>query len=340
MNNENKKPVNYPFEKQNAVEETCRILHDYINKAFTEGRALTEKQITQLLPPLLEKYYKNRLREEFPSICWGWSPSRRKRVCPQGNFAFIVGAPNSGTTILFRILLEHPDIWGDFSESRLFATCHSDREIFFTLLRWEHQAQQFGKSLILEKTPAHIGYWSRIYNLVPNHKFLFLLRDGRDNVASCVASYKQSHEIMTQVWIDALLEYETIKNAFEKDIFLVHLKDLQQHPETILTKVLEFLELSCSEEILTKMLSYHERPRRFTGLSEQVPLEKPETLDSISAHNQLRCYQVNQPIQTDTSRWKTEFPYEKYPKLHEKMAPWLIKYGYLRRNSEQIHEVQ
>jgi hypothetical protein len=165
-----------------------------------------------------------------------------------------------------------------------------------------------------------------------------MLRDGRDNVASSVASYKRSHEEMTQVWINALLEYETIKRAFAEDVFLVHLKDLQQKPEQTMIDVLKFLELPYSDEILSKILSYHERPRRFAGLSSDVPLEKPAAITSIAAHNQLRCYQVNQPIQTDTSRWKTEFPYEKYQKLHEKMAPWLIKYGYSVENSGNTHE--
>jgi hypothetical protein len=326
--------------KQITDNENYYALREHIIRSFDEGRALAENKVTESLPFLLEKYYKNRLREDFPSICWGWNLTTRKRVCPQSPFAFIVGAPNSGTTLLFRILLEHPEIWGIFEESRLFTTCHSDREILATLFNWEHQTRQSGKSLILEKTPAHIGYWTRIHSLVPNHKFLFLLRDGRDNVASSVASYKRSHEEMTQVWIDALLEYETINRAFTEDVWLVHLKNLQQKPEQTMIDVLKFLGLRYSDKILSLILSYHERPRRFAGLSNDVPLEKPETITNVAAHNQLRCYQVNQPIQADTSRWQTEFPYEKYPKLHEKMAPWLIKYGYQEGNTEQTCKIQ
>jgi hypothetical protein len=325
---------------QNADNEHYHALREHIIRSFDESRILVENKITESLPFLLEKYYRNRLREDFPSISWGWNLTTRKRVCPQSHFAFIVGAPNSGTTLLFRILLEHPEIWGIFKESRLFTTCHSDREIIATLFNWEHQTRQLGKTLILEKTPAHIGYWTRIHTLVPNHKFLFILRDGRDNVASCVASYKRSYEEMTQVWIDALSEYETINRAFAEDVRLVHLKDLQQKPEQTMIDVLKFLGLKYSDEILSLILSYHKRPRRFAGLSNDVPLEKPETITNIATHNQLRCYQVNQPIQEDTSRWQTEFPYEKYPRLHEKMATWLIKYGYLKRNSEQTREVQ
>jgi hypothetical protein len=145
---------------------------------------------------------------------------------------------------------------------------------------------------------------------------------------------------MTQVWIDALLEYETINRAFVEDVWLVHLKDLQQKTEQTMIDVLKFLGLRYSDEILSLILSYHKRPRRFAGLSNDVPLEKPQAITNVAAHNQLRCYQVNQPIQEDTSRWQTEFPYEKYPQLHEKMAPWLIKYGYLVGSSEQTCKVQ
>jgi hypothetical protein len=105
MTNQTNEPASHVLQKpsgiQNADNENYHALREHLIRSFDEGRTLAENKITESLPFLLEKYYKNRLREDFPSICWGWNLTTRKRVCPQSRFAFIVGAPNSGTTLLF-----------------------------------------------------------------------------------------------------------------------------------------------------------------------------------------------------------------------------------------------
>ena len=290
--------------------------------------SVAEKLRNSRLLQMLDNYYRQRVHEDFPSIWKRWARTPRQQYCAKGHFAFIVGAPNSGTTILFRLLLEHPEIWGKFQESRMFVTCYTDKEIIYTLNSWHQQAQKEGKKYVLEKTPAHIERWPRIHTLVTNHKFLYLLRDGRDCVASCYATYKQPHEIMTQVWIDSILDYEELQGAFPNDVRLVHLRDIQRGPRSTLSDILQFLDVECSDDILSHILSYHERPKEFENQSI-APSKNSQGVDNLAAHNKLRCHQVNQPILSDTSRWQKEFPYEQYAKLHDMMQPWLAKYGYL-----------
>ncbi len=319
-------------ERQETHEQTIATLrreNDKEKEAFREGvQADFRKE--------QKGYFTKKLYEEFPSIHWNWSLSRRRAVCPDGKFAFIMGPPNSGTTIFFRILLEHPEIWGLFRESNLFTMGHTDREIISTFKSWQKSAEQEGKSIVLEKTPTNIERWPRIHSLIPNHKILCMMRDGRDCVASGVASHHGSHEDAVNRWIDSVVEYETMQAAFKDDVILVHLRDLQQDPSLVLIRSLDFLGLSYDFHVLQKMLHYHERPRHL-GDQRDIPMTLPQTRDTRRDRLQMRCYQVNQPVQKDTSRWKTEFPYDRHPELHERLAPWLAKYGYLdtRRDTRE-----
>lgn len=315
--------LNALLSSKEIARQICRIGQEKTDSQDIEA----ESQVNARLLPMLENYYQQRVREDFPSIWRRWARTPRQEYCAQGHFAFIVGAPNSGTTLLFRLLLEHPAIWGKFQESRLFVTCNTDKDIITTLNSWNYLALKEGKSLVLEKTPAHIERWPRIHSLVTNHKFLYMMRDGRDCVASCFASYKQRHDVMTQVWIDSILDYEELQGAFPNDVRLVHLRDIQREPRSALAGILSFLGLDASDSILSDILTYHERPKEFEGMS-LVPSKKPEAVSNLASHNSLRCYQVNQPIASDTSRWQNEFPYEQYAELHDRMAPWLEKYGY------------
>lgn len=130
---------------------------------------------------------------------------------------FIVGSPRSGTTYLQNLLASHPSIHTG-EETHLFERyigpsvrawerhlergiaglglgiglpCYFDEAEFysrvkkFALSLLEPMLQDLGeKDIFLEKTPEHLYSIDLIVTLFPKSRFIYILRNGRDVVAS------------------------------------------------------------------------------------------------------------------------------------------------------------
>jgi hypothetical protein len=135
---------------------------------------------------------------------------------------FVVGAHRSGTTWVYDMLAEHPQVAGVF-ESGLFATdlglaplfapthwygdserLESDREFFGHAFRlnqllerqelkrdvvalassWLARALSPEHGYLVEKTPQHVRTMPLIAELFPGASFIHVIRDGRDTAVS------------------------------------------------------------------------------------------------------------------------------------------------------------
>ncbi|MDQ2098258.1 MAG: sulfotransferase [Tychonema bourrellyi B0820] len=146
---------------------------------------------------------------------------------------FLVGSPRSGTTILQSLLAAHPEIIS-FPESKFFhyllyeefATKLPSRlETFFrdeinrpeflhdfdNSQKDENKAAWFvrildglaveeNKSIWLEKTPEHIYFIQDIQRLVPDAKFIHILRNGMDTIASLYEATRTFSNLWGGVW--------------------------------------------------------------------------------------------------------------------------------------------
>jgi peptidoglycan/xylan/chitin deacetylase (PgdA/CDA1 family) len=146
---------------------------------------------------------------------------------------FLVGTPRSGTTILQSLLAAHPEVIS-FPESKFFhyllydklaGQLRSRMEVFFndeikrpellknfddsqsveTKTRWfvgvlDGLAAEQNKSIWLEKTPEHIYFIPDIEGLLPDAKFIHILRNGMDTIASMYESTRIYHELWGAGW--------------------------------------------------------------------------------------------------------------------------------------------
>lgn len=132
----------------------------------------------------------------------------------QKKYFFIVGAPRSGTTWLQLMLSRHPDI-GTCQETHLFDGYlgpmehawkqheHNNRGIGIQAAVNRHaflaSQRNFAldvlnaiseKPVILEKTPAHVRHVHQIAEVLPEARFVHLIRDPRAVVNSLLAAGK------------------------------------------------------------------------------------------------------------------------------------------------------
>lgn len=210
----------------------------------------------------------------------------------------IVGAPRSGTTLLRFMIDAHPDIaippetgflrplskmvghnveperivetvtgaptWPDFQLGKTAfcgrlnaqASPAEAARCFYQLYAEKHGKLRWG-----DKTPLYGPHIAAIGGLLPEARFVHLIRDGRDVALSLRGLwFSPSNDIaaLAAYWRDIV--QETRQRGQECTHYLeVRYEELVQHPRRSLERVADFIELDFDEQ----MLRYFEKvPRR------------------------------------------------------------------------------
>lgn len=143
-------------------------------------------------------------------------------MIPDKQFVFIIGAPRSGTTWLQAMMAAHPSICSTIDELKLFdiftvpleagwqyllslqkhthgsrnglAAMWTDREFYGFLNDFvgrvysQVAALKPEATILLDKAPAYSKYVEHIDRLIPQAKFIHVIRDGRDVAVSLMAA--------------------------------------------------------------------------------------------------------------------------------------------------------
>ena len=202
---------------------------------------------------------------------------------------FVVGSPRSGTTWLQRLLAAHPKIHTG-QESGLFDAyigpqlrvwrrdldtttsgragigmgCYLTEEEFMQILKgyllqlMQPMLKDVGNGeLFLEKTPSHALFLPEIMELLPNSRIIFVMRDGRDVVASLLAASKswgsywapKNARSAAAMWRQHVEAVRRIAPDLPHGQFMeVRYESLVQSPNATLRSVFDFLGLDCNEK--------------------------------------------------------------------------------------------
>ena len=245
--------------------------------------------------------------------------------------AFLVGFPRSGTTLLDRMLGQHPDI-EVLEEKSLFSSLHQDWSIPGTLeaLSRIHEAQVRDaqeiyrqamsrhrrhpqRSLVIDKLPLNLAYLFLIHRLFPTAPVIFLKRHPMDVCLSC---YFQAFELeasmayflqieQTARYYDAVMQVamqsmEQIRNPLHE----LRYEQLVAEPKSILESLLKFLGFELHES----MLDY-------------------QRWGKAEASNTPSYQQVSQPAHTrSVGKW-TNYAKQLEP-VSALLAPWVKRLGY------------
>ncbi|MEP6516687.1 sulfotransferase [Microcoleus vaginatus] len=194
---------------------------------------------------------------------------------------FLVGSPRSGTTMLQSLLAAHPEVIS-FPESKFFhyllykkfvRKFPSRMEAFFkdeinrpellqgfdnsqtlgTKVRWfveilDGLAAEQNKSIWLEKTPEHIYFIEDIQRLLPDAKFIHILRNSMDTIASLHEATRNSHDLWGPGWdlnhcITRWKEAMLISHKYAKNYnhILVRYEDIVDNKVKKLEEVCNFM---------------------------------------------------------------------------------------------------
>ncbi|MDH5608410.1 MAG: sulfotransferase [Cyclobacteriaceae bacterium] len=161
-----------------------------------------------------------------------------------------------------------------------------------------------------DTSPTNILYIREIFSLFPNARYVFLIRDGRD----VVASHKEGGEhyvgtrarpgLSSAAWVGALKKLEWLQK--KTPVHLVHYEQLVRQPELVIRELCGFLNIPFQ----SAMLAPH------------------ENIPDIPVYAEPIFHKLHQPIDDQSvGKWKHVLSEEELEEIRF-INPFLIKYGY------------
>ena len=246
---------------------------------------------------------------------------------------FLVGFPRSGTTLLDSILRSHPKV--EVIEEKPIIKNFIKKlntETFYNLENLKNLEETFlneireyylnfrskytfaNKDIVIDKMPLNLIHAAEIIRVFPDAKFILAIRHPCDCILS---SFMQNFAIndsmanltslndATHFYIEIMKLWDIYENKLELNHHEVRYEDIVNNFREEINKILHFLNLEWSDEIM----QFNETAKK-RGLISTPSYE-----------------QVNKPIYFDSiKRWKN---YEnEFSDLILKIKPWIKKYNY------------
>ena len=302
-------------------------------------------------------------QEEEHARMTAGSESRSEARAPA---PFIVGAERSGTTLLRLMLDAHPDLaippethfidraaeacehapeprrafldavtshrrWGDFQIGEdLLRRRISGIEPFDLgeALRafYGLYAEKFGKPRWGDKTPLYVRKMRLIHDLLPEARFVHLIRDGRDVALSTKDLWfgPDSVEEAARKW-RSLIE-EARRQSRELPHYLeVRYEDLVTNTEPTLRRICGFVDLRWD----AGMLAYHETAEeRMSEIYRDIMTPKGKKVVRGEMRRSLHALTGSPPQRDRIGRWKGEMRAEDRERFEEAAGETLRGLGY------------
>ncbi|MEG4056083.1 MULTISPECIES: sulfotransferase [unclassified Microcoleus] len=245
---------------------------------------------------------------------------------------FLVGSPRSGTTMLQSLLAAHPEVIS-FPESKFFhyllykkfaGKLPGRMEAFFkdeisrpellqdfddsqtvaTKVSWfvgvlDGLAAEQNKSIWLEKTPEHIYFIEDIQRLLPDAKFIHILRNSMDTIASLHEATRNSHDLWGPGWdlnhcIHRWKEAMLISHKYAKNSnhILVKYEEILDNKVKKLEEICDFMKIEYDDRMLE---FYQEKAANLSlnlpwhqGIEREVKSNKVHKYHKIFKSNEIR----------------------------------------------------
>lgn len=154
-------------------------------------------------------------------------------------------------------------------------------DVFFNKLYSQYSINNYGRVLPWgDKTPWNVFHLERILKVYPNAKFIHMLRDGRDSVASYVKSLGSergiSYEDAAYRWKDSINKIKKVEKKHKRQFYELRYEELVSNPDNVMEEIINFLELEYKEDIKNDLSKMGD-----TKLAHHINLSKPINKDSI-----------------------------------------------------------
>lgn len=221
--------------------------------------------------------------------------------------------------------------WGDYGLDREAVWSELEAIEPFTIAAgfrtfYRMYARKFGKNRWGDKTPLHSRHVATIRHVLPEARFIHIIRDGRDAALSLREMwFSPGREIETQAtyWRDWVLAARD-EGLGRDDYLEIRYEDLVHAPRRALKRICSFIELPFED----RMLSYHRNvPSRLREHGTRVRVDGKVMVTHEGRLEQARL--TTQP--PDTSRvfaWKSAMQDDERERFESVAGPLLRELGY------------
>ena len=187
-------------------------------------------------------------------------------------------------------------------------------------------AEREGKPRWGDKTPFYVRRMAIIQEIIPEARFIHIIRDGRDLTLSIKGLWFGPNSIdeAAEFWISRIEEGRAQAPGLSHYMELRY-EDLLEDPDTQLRRICEFVDLPFDD----RMLTYHEHVDE--RLAPETPPEEiaPDGRVVSTAERQAIMARVSKPPdKTRIGRYRTEMPAEDRERFEAIAGPLLEKLGY------------
>jgi tetratricopeptide (TPR) repeat protein len=183
--------------------------------------------------------------EPFPELNYKVRPENR----PEEPI-FIIGMPRSGTTLIERMLAQHPNV--ESKGESLFFEFISDK-----LEAGEHitnigAAYLMGNSArTIDKFPMNFRYIDLIEGVFPKARLIDMRRNRNDTLISCWFRNFQGRLPWSYHWDDLHAAYDRyLEEMDSRNVYRLDYEKLVEDPENVLRAVLDYCHLEWDERCL------------------------------------------------------------------------------------------
>lgn len=222
-------------------------------------------------------------------------------------FVFVVGCGHSGTTLMAAKLSNHPAVMGIGRETGVLAPGnHSLFGVRAIMNEWSYFSEFHQRTCVLEKTPKHIHSYERAQKITRNNKFVIMIRNPLDTIASLYKRFGDL-EFCIERWV--IDNQEALKHKHKENVIIVKYEDFTEEPEKIAVEITSFLGIGYDPLIIEDNSSIYEKVKQKDNMS-------------------LRKEQVSKPINPNTGGWKKVFDNEQASKIVNRTAKLAEDLGY------------
>ena len=225
---------------------------------------------------------------------------------------YIVGCGHSGTSLLLAILGAHSRLHAVPFESYLAFKSAAEQDKLFQ--KFERETLATGKRRWVEKTPKHVRQIEELFALSPDARILVMLRDGRD-VACSIRARTDDFEQGVERWIEDNQKAE--EHLSHPQVTQVRYEDIVVDFDGAVADALSAI----GEAFEPRLRRYHETPKHYYDQKVKRP-------DTAKDHEQLRNWQINQPVFDGRGRWEEEMSEQEKSLFKDRAGKMLIRYEY------------
>ncbi len=284
---------------------------------------------------------------------------------PPGPAPFVCGVTRSGTTLVRLMLDSHPDLaipgethWvpklikaaergkqtpDDFAEMiidhKRWGDFHLDGEELRERIRaikpanaadtirafYLLYAEREGKTRYGDKTPGYIKEMPRIERVLPEARFVHIIRDGRDVSLSHLRMNwgPESYAESAKLWRQRIRKTRKLANN-TTHYMEIHFEDLVTDTEAVLRRVCDFVELDFDPV----MLDYHERAEG--RLAEKARTLPRKNRPDQPAEARIESHKLaRQPPRSDRiEAWRERMTEEEVAEYESIAGDMLVTLGY------------